>query len=101
MEKPKAELSPARILKEGTMIPKIVRVNEFDYAYLRTARKMNGWTLKQLASKAGISITFLSEIERGIVSPSIKTLLKLANCLRIRASLLFTVDYVAEDSDHE
>ncbi len=45
---------------------------------LRYLRKSNNMTLKEVAEDVGISVSFLSEIERGITLPSITTLLKLA-----------------------
>lgn len=49
-------------------------------AAFRNARKRHGMTLKQVSKKTGLSISFLSEIERGITLPSIRSATKIAEC---------------------
>ena len=44
---------------------------------LRACRKDFGFTLKQLSRTTGLSISFLSELERNKVSPSLRTLAKI------------------------
>lgn len=44
-------------------------------------RKLNGLSLEQVASRAGITKSYLSKLERGLSSPTIATLLKLAQAL--------------------
>ena len=43
---------------------------------------------KQLAERAGISISYMSDIERGRTNPSIQTLKKISDALNIKASEL-------------
>jgi transcriptional regulator with XRE-family HTH domain len=50
-----------------------------------------------LAEKADISITFLSNIERGKMFPKVKTLSKLTESLDVAVFELFRGDLVAED----
>ncbi len=50
---------------------------------IREYRKRKSMTLKQLADKANISVSFLSELERGISNFSIATLKKIAQALEI------------------
>jgi transcriptional regulator with XRE-family HTH domain len=45
---------------------------------LRRSRKKRGLTLKDVNRATGISVSFLSEIERGKTNPSIETIKKLA-----------------------
>lgn len=45
---------------------------------LRELRKQNGWKLREAAQRAGISVSYLSEIERGIRSPSVCKLFALS-----------------------
>lgn len=52
---------------------------------LRTEKKLSQ---KQLAEKAGISNTYLSDIEIGRTNPSLKTLLKIAEALSVEAAQL-------------
>ncbi|MDF2930442.1 MAG: MerR family transcriptional regulator [Anaerospora sp.] len=59
-------------------------------ALIRKQRKHNGVTLKQLAEKTKLSISFLSEIERGVAKPSMDSLRKIAQSLSI--SLLSFTD---------
>ena len=42
---------------------------------------VQGMTLKETATAAGISFSFLSDIERGRTAPSLKTIRKLATAL--------------------
>jgi len=48
---------------------------------IRRARKDAGLTLKQMHDRGGVSATHLSEIERGLTSPSIQVLVKIASAL--------------------
>jgi transcriptional regulator with XRE-family HTH domain len=45
---------------------------------LRTLRKLRELTLKEVAADTGLSVSFLSDIERGRTNPSFDTLTKLA-----------------------
>jgi transcriptional regulator with XRE-family HTH domain len=49
---------------------------------VREDRKALGWTLKDLASKVGISITTLQRIETNVISPSVDLMVKIAGKLR-------------------
>ncbi len=59
---------------------------------LRTVRERRGITLKQVAGKAGVSESLVSQIERNKVSPSVDTLLSIADVLGIDYEYLFS-DY--------
>lgn len=48
---------------------------------LSVFRKLNGLSLEQVATRAGITKSYLSKLERGLSSPTIATLLKLAQAL--------------------
>ncbi|HET59538.1 MAG TPA: XRE family transcriptional regulator [Chloroflexi bacterium] len=50
---------------------------------LRRTRKMSHMTLKDVSLKTGLSISFLSDIERGRTKPSLETVYKLAECYGI------------------
>ncbi len=56
---------------------------------LRTVRKRKGYTMKQVAVRAGISESLVSQIERNRVSPAIDTLLNIAAVLEIDPDYLF------------
>lgn len=51
---------------------------------IRELREKHKMTQVELAKLAGISNTYLSDIERGRVNPSLKTLDKLAKALGIK-----------------
>ena len=56
---------------------------------LRTIRERRGLTLKAVAEKAGVSESLISQIERNRVSPSIDTLMTIADVLAIDMEFLF------------
>ncbi len=55
-------------------------------ASLRILRKQHKLSLKELSEKTGISVSFLSSIERGEKSPTLDTLLKLSSAFNINIS---------------
>lgn len=48
---------------------------------VRVFREYRGFSARELAAKAGISAPYLSEIERGLKSPSVATIKRLAAAL--------------------
>jgi len=51
---------------------------------LKEYRKQKGWTQQKLAQETGLSFNTITKIEQGIGdSPTLKTLLKLAEALEI------------------
>lgn len=48
---------------------------------LKALRTSNGWTLKQLSERTGLSVSYLSDLERGRTLPSIDTLDKVLTAL--------------------
>lgn len=57
---------------------------------LKYYRKIKGMKLRELSERTGLSISFLSEIHRGITTPSLPTCQKLANAYGVSLSLLFS-----------
>src|SRR4051812_13380760 len=57
---------------------------------LRAIRQLRRKTLKEIASAAGISESFLSQLERGRTNATIATLQRLSTALGIEVSDLFT-----------
>lgn len=53
-------------------------------AQLRRLRKAHGMKLRDVDLKTGISVSFLSDVERGRTEPSLTTLRKLAACYGAR-----------------
>lgn len=59
---------------------------------LRKIRSRRGMTQEQFAEAIGMSVDFLSLIERGVNSPSFEMLDTIAKKLRLRVADLFTFD---------
>ena len=59
--------------------------------HVRAIRKSKGLKLKDLAEKSGLSIPYLSDTERDVVNPSVKTLQSIAKALEL--SLPEIVDF--------
>jgi len=57
---------------------------------LRELRKSNKLTLRNLAEATGLSVSYMSDIERGRTSPSLKTLEALAEALGVSVTVLLT-----------
>ena len=57
--------------------------------YLREQRQASRLSLRQLAEQAGVSNPYLSQIERGLRSPSAEVLAQIAKALRISAEQLY------------
>lgn len=56
---------------------------------LKTLRAQSKMTLMDLYLYTGLSISYLSDLERGRTSPSLKSLCKIANTYNITLSVLF------------
>ncbi|MGQ9477020.1 MAG: helix-turn-helix domain-containing protein [Candidatus Bipolaricaulia bacterium] len=50
---------------------------------IRAARQQKGLTLEELAARTGLSVSFISQVERGISSPSIVSLYSICKALEI------------------
>ena len=57
------------------------QVNEYIGRKIRDLRNRNGLTLQELADRSELTKGFLSQLERGQVSPSVTTLWDLIECL--------------------
>lgn len=57
---------------------------------LRQARRAQELTLATLAERAGLSIGFISQVERGLTTPSMRSLRLLAGALGLRVEELFS-----------
>jgi transcriptional regulator with XRE-family HTH domain len=56
---------------------------------LRTLRHEKGMSLRTMAAAAGVSVSFLSQVERGTASPSIGSLIRMARALDEPVASLF------------
>ena len=67
---------------------------------LRLIRQDHGLTLRDLNERAGLSVPYLSGLERGIANPSIETLHKIAKAYQITVRDLFTGVQEAGEPKH-
>ena len=58
--------------------------------HLRSIRKERKLTLKDLSQLADLSVPYLSDIERGVVNPSVETVQKIARAYNITIKDLFS-----------
>ena len=67
---------------------------------LRFIRRENQLTLKELSQRSELSIPYLSDIERGVVNPSVDTLRKVAEAYNISVKdLISGVEGLGESSN--
>ncbi len=66
-------------------------------AYLREQRESAKLSVRQLATLAGVSNPYLSQVERGLRRPSAEVLQQLAKGLRISAEALYVRAGILED----
>lgn len=67
---------------------------------LREIRREKGLTLKQLADSSGLTLTYLSDVERDQTRPSLKALLRIASALEVSmADLLSGVEEFGTATD--
>jgi transcriptional regulator with XRE-family HTH domain len=68
---------------------------------VRHRRKAQNMSLKEVAQLANISISLLSQIERGISSPSVRVLASLANALNVGLGNLFdeSLNLISQERD--
>ena len=56
---------------------------------IRALREVRGLSLKALATEAGVSVSFVSQVERGVANPSVASLRRLAQALGSSIGALF------------
>jgi transcriptional regulator with XRE-family HTH domain len=67
---------------------------------IRHLRKARGKSLKELSTDTGLSISFVSQIERGLSSASVRTLARLADALEVGIGELFGPADDEADASH-
>lgn len=65
---------------------------------IRSRRQAKRMTLKDMASASGLSVGFLSQLERGVHGGSVRTLQQIAAALGISVGDLFEIDW--DDAPH-
>lgn len=66
--------------------------------FIRAQRKLRGWTLQELTDCCNLSVSFLSQVERGLSSPSILSLNTLCKVFEIPVSELVSYSNCENDS---
>ncbi|HHW14491.1 MAG TPA: transcriptional regulator [Firmicutes bacterium] len=66
---------------------------------VRREREERGWTLQQLAERAGLSVSYLSEIEQGKKRPSLKVARRLSQTLGLPPTAIFSAPPPEERGD--
>lgn len=66
---------------------------------IKQLRLSQGFTLKDIESRVGVSATHVSEIERGKTSPTVGALSKIASALRVNPSFLVDIP-VGDEVSH-
>jgi transcriptional regulator with XRE-family HTH domain len=59
--------------------------------WLRLLRKRQGLSLAAVAAQSGLSQSFLSQMERGLVQPSLRSVNRVARALGTTASAVFAL----------
>ena len=59
---------------------------------IKKARFRAGLSQKEVAQKSGVSVSFLSQVEKGKVSPSLKSLQNIVQALDIKVNQLLDED---------
>ena len=60
--------------------------------HLRSLRTKAGLSQEELADRAGIHVTYLSGVERGLRNPSIRNVRRLAQAMRVPTRELFSFE---------
>lgn len=67
------------------------------YSKIKELRVKQNMTLKELAEKTGLSLSFISQVERGATSLSITSLQKIAMALEVNMNYFFEEEVRAEN----
>src|SRR5712691_2872550 len=66
-------------------------------SYIRDQREKGALSLRKLSALAGVSIPYLSQVERGLRKPSAEILQAIAKGLRVSAETLYVQAGILED----
>ena len=69
-------------------------------SYIRSQREAAQVSMRQLASRAGVSNPYLSQIERGLRNPSAEVLTQIAKGLRVSSEALYVRAGFLEERPH-
>ena len=80
---------PTTLSQQPEFISGLIYLKHPIGTHIRSLRERKTETLKEVASRAGVSESLLSQIERNKVSPAIETLFKITEALGIEPEVLF------------
>lgn len=66
---------------------------------VRSVRRQRGLSLQSVAERAELSVGFLSQLERGLSSPTLRDLFKIASALDTTLGIFFDPDGLRETAD--
>ena len=66
---------------------------------IRSLRQARRLTLREVSQRAGVTESFLSQVERDVTSPSIATVQRIARALDLSIAQLFAEDMMGDDLD--
>jgi transcriptional regulator with XRE-family HTH domain len=69
--------------------------------FIRDVRRSAGVSLRQLASRAGVSNPYLSQVERGLRKPSAEVLQQIAGALRVSTPVMYLRAGLLDARDRE
>ena len=74
-------------------------MGDFELAFgrrIRALRLERGLTQEELAHRAGIHVTYLSGVERGVRNPALRNIHAIARALGVHVNELFAFELAAE-----
>ena len=77
------------------LVASIDKVDAYQAAfgrYIRHMRALRGSTQEEVAHRAGVHVTYLSGIERGLRNPSLKNIKAIAAALGVNTAELFSFE---------
>ncbi|MBY6413688.1 helix-turn-helix domain-containing protein [Rhodococcus sp. BP-252] len=89
------------VAEAGDLVATVVSTAASDIgSYIRSQREAAQVSLRQLASRAGVSNPYLSQIERGLRKPSAEVLGQIAKGLRVSSEALYVRAGFLEERPH-
>ena len=81
------------------MVASVVKLDAYQAAFgrhIRHMRALRGSTQEEVAHRAGVHVTYLSGIERGMRNPSLKNIRAIARALDTSTAELFSFESEGE-----
>jgi transcriptional regulator with XRE-family HTH domain len=89
------------VAEAGDLVAAVVSTAAQDIgSYIRSQREAAQVSMRQLASRAGVSNPYLSQIERGLRNPSAEVLAQIAKGLRVSSEVLYVRAGILEARPH-